>query len=228
MSAAQTVLIVGASRGIGHEFARQYAQAGARVLATYRQDSDRAALEALGAQALALEVTDPAAQAQLPARLAAESLDIVILNAGVYGPRTQGLAPTRLEDFNAVMHTNVWAPMQLMALLGPALKPGAKLVVISSLMGSTASMKEPSGWLYRASKAALGNALRAASLVLGERGAGVVCMAFHPGWVKTQMGGPSASLDVSESVAGMRRVIAAANQSHNGKFLNYTGAQLDW
>ncbi|HRK57448.1 MAG TPA: SDR family oxidoreductase [Burkholderiaceae bacterium] len=228
MSAAQTVLIVGASRGIGHEFARQYAQDGARVLATYRHDADRAALEALGAQALALEVTDPDAQTQLPVRLASESLDIVILNAGVYGPRTQGLAPTSQADFNAVMHTNVWAPMQLMALLGPGLKPGAKLAVISSSMGSTSSMKEPSGWLYRASKAALGNALRAASLVLGDRSAGVVCMAFHPGWVKTDMGGPSASLEVSESVAGMRRVIAAANQSHNGKFLNYTGAQLDW
>lgn len=228
MNGAQTVLIIGASRGIGHEFSRQYAQDGARVIATYRQDKDRSALEALGAETIQLDVTDADRLAQLPARLAPASLDIAIVNAGVYGPRTQGLALISKEDFNAVMHTNVWAPMQLMALLGPALKPGAKLAVLSSLMGSTALLSDTTGWLYRASKAALGNALKAASLELGERGVGMVCMAFHPGWVKTDMGGDAAPLQAQASVSGMRRVIEAANASHNGKFLNYTGEQFAW
>jgi NAD(P)-dependent dehydrogenase (short-subunit alcohol dehydrogenase family) len=87
-------------------------------------------------------------------------------------------------------------------------------------------MGSPSGWLYRASKAAVNAVLRAASLELAARGA--VCMAFHPGWVRTDMGGTGASIDADESVRGMRRVIAQANDSHNGKFLNYTGEHLSW
>jgi NAD(P)-dependent dehydrogenase (short-subunit alcohol dehydrogenase family) len=87
-------------------------------------------------------------------------------------------------------------------------------------------MASTSGWLYRASKAAVNAVLRAASIELGPRG--VVCMAFHPGWVRTDMGGTGASIAATESVTGMRRVIAQANDSHNGKFLNYTGEHLSW
>ena len=89
-----------------------------------------------------------------------------------------------------------------------------------SLAGSNA------GWLYRASKAALNSALRSASLELGPQG--VVCMAFHPGWVRTDMGGAGADIDPAASVSGMRRVIGSANDSHNGKFLTYSGEQLSW
>ena len=93
-------------------------------------------------------------------------------------------------------------------------------------MGSVGLMTSSSGWLYRASKAALNAALKAASIELGPQG--VACVAFHPGWVRTDMGGAGADLDVVESVTSMRRVLAAANASHNGKFLNYTGEQLAW
>jgi NAD(P)-dependent dehydrogenase (short-subunit alcohol dehydrogenase family) len=97
---------------------------------------------------------------------------------------------------------------------------------MSSKMGSVSLMSSSAGWLYRASKAAVNAAVKAASLELGPRG--VVCVAFHPGWVKTDMGGADADIDVATSVAGMRRVLAAANESHNGKFLNYSGEQLSW
>lgn len=225
------VLIVGASRGIGLEFARQYAQAGDRVLATYRKREDADTLHALGAEPLPLDVTDAAAIAQLEQRLAPERLDVVVLNAGVYGPRTQGIEDgieaVTMAQFDTVMHTNVWGPMQLIGATAPALRAArGKLALISSRMGSVALMTDSSGWLYRASKAAANALLRAASLELGAQG--VVCMAFHPGWVKTDLGGAGAQLEAATSVSGMRRVIAAANDSHNGKFLNYTGAQLDW
>lgn len=231
------VLIIGASRGIGHEFARQYAQAGDRILATYRKLEDAAALKALGAETLRLDVTQPADLGALAQRLAQERLDVAVLNAGVYGPRTEGMTPVTRKQFDAVMHTNVWAPLQLMSIVAPALVAArGKLALLSSRMGSIALMTDSSGWLYRASKAAANSVLRVASLELGGSGSGgnedkargVVCMAFHPGWVQTDMGGAQAQIDVATSVTGMRRVIAAANDSHNGKFLNYTGAQLDW
>jgi NAD(P)-dependent dehydrogenase (short-subunit alcohol dehydrogenase family) len=93
-------------------------------------------------------------------------------------------------------------------------------------MGSVSLMSSSAGWLYRASKAAVNAAVKAASLELGTRG--VVCVAFHPGWVRTDMGGAGADIDAATSVSGMRRVLAAANASHNGKFLNYGGEQLSW
>jgi NAD(P)-dependent dehydrogenase (short-subunit alcohol dehydrogenase family) len=222
-----TVLIVGASRGIGLELARQYAADGARVIATHRKPEDAAKLRAFGARPLALDVLDAGALAGLGRQLDGEAIDVAIVNAGVYGPRTSGLSAPTQEDFDVVMRTNVHAPMQLLALLGPPLAAThGRLAVISSKMGSVGSMGSTSGWLYRASKAALNAVLRAASIELGPQG--VVCMAFHPGWVRTDMGGPDADLDVATAVASLRHVIAAANASHNGKFLNYNGEQLGW
>ncbi|MCU0938577.1 MAG: SDR family oxidoreductase [Burkholderiaceae bacterium] len=222
-----TVLVIGASRGIGLEFVRQYAADGARVIATHRQPDDGARLRALGARPLALDVLDTGAVAGFGAQLEGEALDLAIVNAGVYGTRTTGLvAPTQAE-FDAVMRTNVHAPMQLIALLGSRLvATQGKLAVISSSMGSISRMTHASGWLYRASKAALNSVLRSASIELGPQG--VTCMAFHPGWVRTDMGGADADLAVDESVTSLRRVIHAANASHNGKFLNYNGEQIAW
>jgi NAD(P)-dependent dehydrogenase (short-subunit alcohol dehydrogenase family) len=221
------LLIVGASRGIGLEFVRQYAAAGAQVRATHRRPADAAALTALGAQPLALDVTDTAAIAALGQRLAQGALDVAVINAGVYGPRTQGIEAVTPADFDAVMHTNVLASMHLIPALAPALVAGrGKLAVISSVMGLKSRITQPSGWLYRASKAALNMVVKAASIELGRQG--VVCMAFHPGWVRTDMGGAEADIDTAASVAGMRYVIEQASISHNGKFLNYTGEQFDW
>ncbi len=130
-------------------------------------------------------------------------------------------------DFDAVFHTNVRAAMLMIPRLAPPLVAArGKLAVISSSMSSISRATSNAGWLYRASKSALNAVLKSASLELGPRG--VVCMAFDPGWVRTDMGGPRATLEVADSVAGMRRVIAAANDSFNGKFLKYTGEQLAW
>ncbi len=222
-----TVLVIGASRGIGLEFARQYTADGARVIATVRRAEDTARLRELGAKPLLLDVLDEAAVAQFGAQLHGEKLDVAIYNTGVYGPRTTAIAAPGGLDFDGVMHTNVRAPMQLIPQLVPALAAtGGKLALVSSRMGSISLMSSTSGWLYRVSKAAANAALRAASLELGPHG--VVCVAFHPGWVRTEMGGASADIDAATSVAGMRRVLATANASQNGKFLNFNGEQLSW
>lgn len=218
------VLVVGASRGIGLEFVRQYRGDGARVLATHRAPADGVRLGALGAEPLPLDVLDAAAIDALGRRLAGERLAAAIVNAGIYGPRTEGLAAPPVEAFDAVMRTNVLAAMRLIPLLAPALAGGGRLAVLSSRMGSMSLMQSSSGWLYRASKAAVNAVLKAASVELGPRG--IVCLALHPGWVRTDMGGAGANIDVADSVAGMRRVIAGA--SANGGFFDYAGEPLPW
>ena len=222
-----TVLVVGATRGLGLEFARQYAADGARVIGTFRRPQDAEALRALGARALPLDALDPDSIGALGPQLDGQPIDVALLVAGVYGPDTIDLAPPSREQFEQVMHTNLLAPMQLIPLLAQGLETAhGKLAAISSRMGSIGLATDTNSWLYRASKAGLNSVVKSASIQLGARG--VVCMALSPGWVRTDMGGPSAPLDVHDSVAAMRRVIAAANRSHNGRFLQYTGEQLEW
>src|ERR1700679_818521 len=106
----KTVLIVGASRGIGHEFAREDCRDGWRVLATAREPAALAALDAKGAKTFALDVTQPDQIDAFKGQLAAEKLDVAIIVAGVYGPRTEKLEPPSADDFDHVMHTNVFGP----------------------------------------------------------------------------------------------------------------------
>src|SRR5437867_3988705 len=114
-----TVLVVGASRGIGLEFARQYSADGEQVFATFRKDADAETLRKLGATGLRLDVLDAASRAALIAQLGGAPLDVVILSAGIYGPRTAGLAAPEPAEFDRAMHTNVLAPMHLITLLAP-------------------------------------------------------------------------------------------------------------
>jgi NAD(P)-dependent dehydrogenase (short-subunit alcohol dehydrogenase family) len=219
------VLIVGASRGIGLEFVRQYRQAGARVTATARSDEGLARIEALGGRALRVDVARAAGANALAWPIDGEAFDVAVLNAGVYGPRTSGLEVPSQAEFDAVMHTNVLGAMRVLPLLAEALAPGARLAVISSRMGSMGLRANPSGWLYRASKAALNSVLKDASLALDGR---ALCVALHPGWVRTDMGGAEADLDVAESVATMRRTLAALTPADNGGFFNHDGQPLAW
>jgi NAD(P)-dependent dehydrogenase (short-subunit alcohol dehydrogenase family) len=155
------------------------------------------------------------------------SLDVAIFCAGIYGPRTQGLEAATEAEFDAVMRTNVFAAMRLAPLAAPALAPAkGKLAVISSRMASIGIRSAPTGWLYRASKAALNSALKDMSLVLGPQG--VTCVTFHPGWVRTDMGGAGADIDVATSARGIRGTLAALQPDQNGSFLNYDGAVIPW
>jgi NAD(P)-dependent dehydrogenase (short-subunit alcohol dehydrogenase family) len=219
------ILIIGASRGIGLEFVRQYRQAGSRVLATARSDDGLAKIQALGAKALRVDVAHPASVSGLAWQLDGEKLDVVVINAGVYGPRIDALSPPSVHDFDEVMHTNVLGPMRVLPQLTDALAANAKLAIISSRMGSIELRESNSGWLYRASKAAVNSVLKDASIALSGQ---TICIAFHPGWVRTDMGGSSADLAVEESVSGMRKVLTELQAKDNGNFFNYDGKPLAW
>jgi NAD(P)-dependent dehydrogenase (short-subunit alcohol dehydrogenase family) len=224
----KTALIVGASRGIGREFVRQYKRAGWRVLATARDDAALQALEELGAEAFSLDVTAPDEIAAFGWKLDGERLDAAILVSGVYGPRTESVEAVTAEDFDEVMVTNVRGPMQLIPVLLPLVEQAhGVLAVLSSRMGSIADTTGTTGWLYRVSKAALNDALKITSLQTRR----AACVALHPGWVRTDMGGAQAAIDPERSVTGMREVLAqaaAAHDSFNGRFYQYDGTPLDW
>ena len=219
------VLIIGASRGIGFEFVRQHREAGDAVTATARNTEGLARIQSLGATALQLDLLDAASAGGMARLLRGEVFDLIVLNAGVSGQRSAGLETPTVDEFDAVMHTNVLGAMRLLPQLVDALAPGAKLAVISSRMGSMGLRTSPSLWLYRASKAALNSVLKDASLALAGK---AVCVAFHPGWVRTDMGGAGADIDVSESVTDMRRTLAGLRPKDNGSFLNHDGSALDW
>jgi len=219
------VLIVGASRGLGLEFVRQYRAAGAKVTATARDEAALATLRELGATALALDVVNAESASRLAWQIDGAAFDVVVVCAGVYGPKTTGLTPPSESEFDTVMRTNVLGPMRVIPQLADALAPGAKLAVISSRMGSIGSRGSPSGWLYRASKAAVNSVLVDASLALAGR---ATCVAFHPGWVRTEMGGAGADLAPEQSVADLRRVIADLTRADNGRFLNHDGSAIVW
>jgi len=219
------VLIVGASRGIGLELVRQYREAGATVTATARSAEGLARIEALGARALPLDVSDAASCSGLAWPIDGEAFDAAWLVAGVYGPRSSGLQPPTQAEFDEVMHTNVLAAMRLLPQMAEALAPQGRLAVVSSRMGSIGLRSSPSGWLYRASKAALNSVLKDTSLALAGR---AVCVTLHPGWVRTDMGGSSADLDVADSARQMRATVAALTAADNGRFLNHDGQALAW
>jgi len=224
-----TALILGASRGIGLEFVRQYRADGWRVIATARSDEGLAALKSLGAEAHRVDLTEADQVAGLGWTLDGESLDVAVYNAGVIGPRTEGAQPVSVEEFDDVMHANVLGPMMALPLVLPFVETGrggkgGVLAVLSSRMGSIGAMESNRSWLYRVSKAAVNAALKSVSLDARH----AVCLALHPGWVRTDMGGAGADLTPQQSVSGLRRVLAGATAQDNGGFRNYDGSVLPW
>jgi NAD(P)-dependent dehydrogenase (short-subunit alcohol dehydrogenase family) len=214
-----TILILGASRGIGLEFARQYAQAGDRVIATARTAEGLQAIEALGAKALKLDVADPASVSGLAWQLDGEKIDVALYVAGVYSTEGATQPPTQ-QDFDRVMRTNVLGAMQAIPQVAPMVEAAnGKFVFITSEMGHIAGTGSSFGWLYRASKAALNMAVRAAS----HDYPAATLIAMSPGWVQTDMGGPGAPLTAKQSVASMRKAITGLSKRQSGAFLNYDG-----
>jgi len=159
----------------------------------------------------------------------------VWLVAGVYGPRQTGLQTPTQDEFDAVMHTNVLAAMRLLPQVAEVLAPGARVALLSSRMGSiglrpapaagSAQAAAPSGWLYRASKAALNSVLADAAQALAGR---ATCVALHPGWVQTDMGGAGADISVARSAADLRATVAGLTPAMSGRFFNHDGQPLAW
>ena len=221
----RSVLVIGASRGIGLELVRQYRQAGAQVVATARDDAGLATLQSAGAKALKLDVTSAVSVSSLAWQIGGQDFDVAIVNAGVYGPRLTGLQSPTQADFDHVMHTNVLGPMQVLPQILDALAPGARVGVLSSRMGAIGNRASNVGWLYRASKAAVNSVLADTALALKGK---AFCCALHPGWVRTEMGGEGADISPEESAAGIRQVLAELDDKRHGGFYDYSGATIPW
>ncbi|MEE4185712.1 MAG: SDR family oxidoreductase, partial [Gammaproteobacteria bacterium] len=214
-----TVLITGANRGLGLEFARQYAASGWSVIACSRNPG--AELEALVAGSAnvrwhALDVTDHSAIEALAAELAETPVDVLLNNAGFYGRVSfadggvahQAFGATDFANWQRVLQVNLFAPMKMAEAFIQHVKRSdqKKIVTLSSMLGSMALNTLGGMYAYRTSKAAVNMMMHSMGIDLGKQG--VTAVAMHPGWVRTDMGGPGAEIEAEESVAGVIRVIA--------------------
>jgi NAD(P)-dependent dehydrogenase (short-subunit alcohol dehydrogenase family) len=213
------ILIIGASRGIGLEFVRQYAHAGARVFATARSDEGLSKITALGATALKVDVAQPASVGGLASLLKGEQIDVAVYVAGVWADGN-ALQPPTQELFDQTMHANVLGAMQTIPQVAPLVeKAGGKFAFISSGMGGITEVESSMGWTYRVSKAALNMAVQSARFDYPK----AQMMALCPGWVRTDMGGAGASISAEESVAAMRETIAKVKKSDANIFWHHDG-----
>ena len=214
-----TVLVIGASRGIGLEFVRQYREAGHRVIATVRDAEGRARVQALGAEALTVDVANPASVSGLAWQLDGEKIDLALYVAGVLR-RPNALTPPTQQDFDAVMHTNVLGAMQTLPQVAPLVAEArGAFAFLSSSMSQIGSVPDSGSWLYRTSKAALNMAVAAAQHDYPD----ATLVTIDPGWVQTDMGGAGAALTVAQSVQGMCHVLASLTPADKGRLLHHDG-----
>ena len=225
-----TVLITGANRGLGLEFAKQYAADGWSVIATCRNPIGVGELAQIEGDiaVYGLDVNNPPSLDRFVADLDGRAIDVLINNAGVYGPKGITAKDVTVEDWMPVMQTNMMAPLFLArALLDNVAKGDRKLIVnISSVMGSVENGAGGSEYIYRSSKAALNMVMACYAQEIADTGVAVVM--FHPGWVQTDMGGASATLTPTQSITGLRASIEKLSFADTGKFMNYDGTPMSW
>ena len=225
-----SVLITGANRGLGLEFTRQYAADGWRVFAACRDPAgarDLAAVEG-DVSAETLDVDDGPQVAALANKLSGQPIDVLINNAGIYGPKDVTRDTVVYDAWGQVFRTNAMSPLAVSAAFAANVAQGGqkKIITLSSIMGSIAENDSSGDFIYRSSKAAVNAVMK--SLARDLKSEGITVAVLHPGWVRTDMGGPDASIEAPESVTGMRAVIAGLKESDSGRFLNYDGTEIPW
>jgi len=224
-----TVLITGAARGLGLDFTKQYAARGWKVLACARKSEALNDIEG-DIHHHSLEVSDYKAVKALAATLSGEAIDVLICNAGVGGERgsnAQDLGTLDPALWRHIFEINTLAPLMMAEAFVEhvARSQQKKMIAISSILGSIAN-NSGGRYFYRASKTALN--MEWSVLAKDMEPKGVICVALHPGWVQTDMGGPTATLTIDQSVPGMVRVIDGLKNSDNGRFMQYDGGELPW
>lgn len=231
----RTMLITGANRGIGLEFVRQYAADGWRVVACCRKPAAAEALNRLAAQYLnqvtvhALDVTDHVQIDQLTQTLSDQPIDLLINNAGVYPPaRGDALGETDYAAWQQAFAVNTMAPLKMTeAFIQQVSRSELKTIVtITSKMGSIADNRGGGSYIYRSSKAGVNIVMKSLSIDLNPQK--IIAVVLHPGWVKTDMGGPGALISAEQSVTGMRRVIGNLTLKDSGKFYAFDGKEVPW
>ena len=218
-------IVTGAGRGLGLEFARQLRARGEAVIATARRESDLVPLGDLGCETTLLDVAEADSRAEFASWLGDRPVDVLLNNAGVMG-RQRALDDVDLDDLRDCFLINAAAPFAVTRSVLPNLRRGeAKLVLqMTSKMGSIADNQSGGAYAYRASKAAL-NAINK-SLARDLAGEGFRCVLLHPGWVRTDMGGPSAPLSVEASIEGLLRVIDGLEAADSGAFFDFAGEPI--
>jgi len=216
-------IVTGANRGIGLELARQLHARGATVVAVCRRSSP--ALDALGVRVEAgADITQPAAWSDLAGRFAADEIDLLIHNAGMLvGDALDTVEP---EGVRAQFELNAVAPLFLTKALMPRLRAGAKVVLITSRMGSMGDNGSGSYYGYRMSKAALNAAGVSLARDLAPRGIAVGIL--HPGSVRTEMTGGNGAIEADESARGLLQRIDELRLETTGRFLHQNGEELPW
>lgn len=228
------ILITGANRGLGLEFAHQYITDGWTVHACCRSPAQADALQELGKGAKQLHIhqlrmTDWDGMTALAKQLASEPLDVLLNNAGIYGDKDgQSFGALDVEPWTDVFQVNTIAPLKMAEAFLPHVAAGKlkKMIFISTKMASITDNHQGGSYFYRTTKTALNMALK--NLAFDVRAKGITVLALHPGWVRTDMGGPQAPLQAPESVAGMRQQIASATLAESGHFLDYQGQEIPW
>jgi len=227
----ETVLIVGASRGLGLGLAREYANRGWRVIATVRAANPPTGLHALAAEAASpvrvemVDINVPGQVAALRQQLAGERIDLLFVNAGISNGEGETVAQTSTEAFTTMMLTNALSPLRVVEACADLVPADGVIAAMSSDLGSVANNTH-AGWeIYRASKAALNTMLRSFAV---RRSGGRTVLAVAPGWVRTDMGGPNAAIDVATSVRGIADAIAARRGQPGAWFVNYKGRDVPW
>jgi NAD(P)-dependent dehydrogenase (short-subunit alcohol dehydrogenase family) len=220
-------VVTGANRGIGLEFACQLQENGAHVIATARKPEEAKDLHNHNIRVEALDITNPKSVAQLASRLRGTAIDVLINNAGI-GLYNNGFETLNMDDVARQFQVNCIGTLRVIQALLPNLKKGNRKLVltITSRMGSIQDNKEGAGYGYRASKAALNMLNKNLSIEFGPKGLTFVLL--HPGWVRTEMGGPHAPLNPRKSVAGMLKVISRLGPKDNGRFLDFRGKPIPW
>lgn len=224
-----TLLITGANRGLGLEFTRQYLAEGWRVHACCRSLEKAKKLKALEGDlsTYRVDVTDALQVANLARELREEPIDLLINNAGIYGPRS-GFGAQDYDAWREALEINLLAPLRMVENFAAMLERAERPLVanISSRLGSIELNEGGGSYPYRTSKAALNMVTKNLSVDLADKGIAVISL--HPGWVQTDMGGESATLSAEESVSGLRAVIAEAGPEVSGGFFSHDGKELPW
>lgn len=236
-----TILITGTNRGIGLTLTRLYADDGWRVIATCRNPDGAAELAAMAKktnpeiEVHALDVTNLSAIKALAGALADQPIDVLLNNAGRLGPAAaphsrdeQSLGNFNFDEFIIQFRINALAPLAMAEAFADhvAASEEKKIVAISSRLGSMACNTSGGYYAYRASKAALNAEFASLAKDLAPRGISVAVL--HPGWVKTDMGGPGADIEVLDSANGLRNVIAGLGTGNSGGFFSYDGTEIPW
>lgn len=226
MSATKTALIIGASRGLGLGLVQRLREDGWNIVATVRDPAKATDLAAVqGVQVETLEMNSTTQLDALQQRLHGQTFDLLFVNAGVMGPGDQNAERAQLADVGDLFMTNAVSPIRVAQRFTPQLNNDGVLAFMSSILGSVAIPDGSEMCLYKASKAAL-NSMINSFVTLNQPQQTVLAM--HPGWVKTDMGGENAEIDVLTSTRGMVDQLKANTGKGGLHFINYKGDSLIW